>query len=373
MSNCHKYGKYALMRILILANDDGGLWLFRKELLEKLLERTDVFIALPEGDYIPNLLDLGCQYLPFEFKRRGMNPLNDLWQIHRYQRLLKSIHPDVVLTYTIKPNIYGGIACQRACVPYIANVTGLGTSIEDGGILSRLALALYRQGLKGAKRVFFQNAANRKFFLDKKVVLEKNTEVLPGSGVNLENHGRQPYPPDDNGIRFLFVGRIMRDKGIGELLEAFTILNKKHPNISLDIVGSYDELEWESKIQQAVNEGGIRYWGRQLDVRPFYRDCHCVVLPSYHEGLANVLLEAAATGRPVISTRVPGCKAAYDEGTTGLGCKARDSASLLAAMECFLHLSQKEKEDMGQKGRCKIASEFDRNIVITKYLKAIFL
>ena len=164
----------------------------------------------------------------------------------------------------------------------------------------------------------------------------------------------------------------MRDKGIGELLEAFNILNKKHPNISLDIVGSYDEPEWESKIQQAVNEGGIRYWGRQLDVRPFYRDCHCVVLPSYHEGLANVLLEAAATGRPVISTRVPGCRAAYDEGDNGFGCEVRDAASLLVAMEHFLHLSQKEREIMGQKGRRKIVSEFDRTIVINRYLNAIF-
>ena len=359
------------MRILVLANSDSGLYHFRKELLEELLKRHDVFIALPNGDFAPRLQKLGCNFIPFEFKRRGMNPIADFRQIYCYRKLLRQLRPQVVLTYTIKPNIYGGFACQKEHVPYIVNVTGLGTSIEDGGLLGKISLMLYRMGLKGAKCVFFQNSANRQFFLDQKVVVEERTQIIPGSGVNLETHMFQPYPSEDTGVRFLFVGRIMRDKGIGELLQAFRVLHEAHPESSLDIVGGYDEPEWAEKIQAAIDAGGVQYHGRQADVRPFYRNCHCVVLPSYHEGCSNVLLEAAATGRPVISTRVPGCQIAYEEGTTGLGCEAHDAASLVSAMEKFLRLSHEEKEHMGQNGRLKMTVEFDRKIVIGKYLEAI--
>ncbi len=360
------------MRILILANRDRGLYKFRRELLEELVKSHEVFFALPAGEFVQALQALGCQYIPFEFKRRDMNPMAALWQIHRYRKLLRQIQPDIVLTYTIKPNIYGGIACQREHIPYISNVTGLGTSIEDGGVLGRISLALYRYGLRAAQCVFFQNSANRQFFLDRQIVREESSQVIPGSGVNLEMHKLLPYPSEDKSIQFLFVGRIMRDKGIGELLLAFDEIHKNHPETRLDIVGDYDEPEWAEKIQAAVaSSGGVHYHGRQMDVRPFYRECHCVVLPSYHEGCSNVLLEASANGRPVISTRVPGCQIAYEDGTTGLGCEAHDSASLVSAMEKFLRLSHEEKERMGKAARQKMTDEFDRNIVVGRYLTGI--
>ena len=153
------------MRILFISNNDSGLYQFRKELLVELVKNHDVYIAVPNGEFIPRLQKLGCQYIPFEFQRRGLNPLADLWQIHRYRNVLRQISPSVVLTYTIKPNIYGGIACQKERIPYIATVTGLGTSIENGGILSRISLALYKKGLCGAKSVFLQNTTNQKYFI----------------------------------------------------------------------------------------------------------------------------------------------------------------------------------------------------------------
>lgn len=359
------------MRILFLANNDVGLYRFRQELLAELLKDHEVFIALPDGEFIPKLQEMGCQYIPFEFNRHGLNPLADLWQIHRYRKLLRQLRPQVVLTYTIKPNVYGGIACQKEHIPYIANVTGLGTAIENGGVLAGLSLALYRRGLKGATKIFFQNSANWQFFLDQQVVCLANTQLLSGSGVNLEAFVTQPYPPEAKGIRFLFVGRIMRDKGIGELLQAIIRLHSTNPQITLDIVGGYDESAWVERVHEAAAAGAVCYHGQQSDVRPFYQNCHCVVLPSYHEGMANVLLEASATARPVIATRVPGCQETFDEGVSGFGCEAKNSDSLLSAMQKFLSLSHEQRAAMGNAARTKVAREFDRRMVVREYLAAI--
>ncbi len=359
------------MRILILANNDIGLYKFRRELLEELLKNNEVFIALPYGEFIPNLQAIGCQYIPFEFNRRGMNPFADLWQIHRYRKQLRQSMPNVVLTYTIKPNIYGGIACQKEHIPYIANVTGLGTSIENGGILSRISLALYRKGLHGAKCVFFQNEANLHFFEKNRIIDKEHAQLIPGSGVNLNAFPLEPYPDEKNGIRFLFVGRIMRDKGIGELLQAMTTLHRDNPMVTLDIVGDYDELEWRALIKETELAGAARYHGPQPDVRPFYKNCHCVVLPSYHEGMANVLLEASATGRPVIASRIAGCRETFDEAISGFGCTSMDAGSLIDTMKLFLSLTQEQHREMGIAAHNKMTCKFNRQIVINKYLQQI--
>jgi len=357
------------MRILILANIDAGLYKFRKELLAELVKENEVFFCVPNGDYIEALEAMGCKHIPFAFNRRGTNPIADLGQIKRYIKLLKEQKPDVVLTYTIKPNVYGGLACRIAKVPYITNVTGLGTSMENGGLLNFISTTLYKIGIKKARCVFFQNEANQKRFLEMKLTKGK-TKLIPGSGVNLQAHYFEPYPDVQEGIRFLFVGRIMRDKGIGELLEAMRQVHKENTNVTLDIVGGCDE-DYSAALKAAEQEGIIRYHGAQPDVHPFYAGCHCVVLPSYHEGMANVLLEAASTGRPVIATRVPGCRETFDEGITGLGCEVKDAQSLADAMNRFIALSHEEKAAMGCAGRQKMEKEFNRQIVIDAYLEEL--
>ena len=213
------------MRIVILANADIGLYKFRRELLQKLCQNNEVYIVLPDGEFINELVDTGCRFIEFDFNRRGMNPLADLKQIGRYKTLIRELSPDVVLTYTIKPNVYGGIACQKCGVPYFANITGLGTAVENGGILGKISTTLYKIGLKKADCVFFQNEDNRKLFTDKNIYRGK-TRLIPGSGVNLAMHVQEPYPSDENGFRFLFVGRIMKDKGIEELLYAIEKLHE---------------------------------------------------------------------------------------------------------------------------------------------------
>lgn len=357
------------MKLLILANLDMGLFKFRKELIERLCSEHEVFIALPDGEFIEDLKRIGCIFIPFEFNRRGMNPIADINQLKRYKALLKKVRPDLVLTYTIKPNVYGGIACQQLHIPYIANVTGLGTSIENGGFLSMLTTTLYRTGLRKAACVFFQNKSNEQLFCDRKLI-NGRTRVIPGSGVNLDIHKLESYPDDKYGIRFLFVGRIMKDKGVEELLTAIKIIHKERADVTLDIVGWSDE-NYDGVIKTAEEEGAVVFHGLQKDVHPFYTACHCAILPSYHEGMANVMLEASSTGRPVITTRVPGCQETFDEGMTGFGCEVKSTESLVEAMRKFLNLSQEDRKQMGLAARAKMEREYDRNIVLKAYKEEI--
>ena len=358
------------MKILILSNNDLGLYKFRFELLEVLVKRCKVFVCTPDGEFTQKFTEIGCKYIPCDMlDRRSTNPVKDLKLLSFYKAIIKKIKPNVVLTYTIKPNVYGGLACSKAHVPVIANVTGLGTTIENGGLLSKISMSLYKAGLKNAACVFFQNRNNRDTFVDAKVVKGK-TRVIPGSGVNLQTHNFESYPSDDNGVRFLFVGRIMKDKGIEELLEAIRKLHNANKKIVLDIVGDSDE-DYSTLLKQAEDEGAIILHGVQSDVHPFYKACHCTVLPSYHEGTPNVILEASSTGRPVITTNVPGCRETFDEGITGFGCEAKSAESLFAAMKKFLELPQEKRAEMGINARKKMEKEYDRNIVIKAYMEEI--
>lgn len=355
------------MKIAILTNADIGLYKFRRELIEDLCRDNEVYILLPDGDFISKLTELGCRFIKFEFNRRGLNPVADIRQFLRYRQLLKELKPDIVLTYTVKPNVYGGAACKSLGIPYISNITGLGTAIQNGGLLSIITTILYRKGLKKASCVFFQNKSNEKLFMDKGIIRGKS-RIIPGSGVNLDFYSYEPYPSDEEGIRFLFVGRIMKDKGIYELSDAFKQIQSDKKGVFLDIVG------WSDENNSAVFNcfgNGVKFHGLQSDVRPFYRDCHCAVLPSYHEGTANVMLEASATGRPVITTRVPGCQETFDEGITGFGCEAGNAESLIEAMKKFLSLTQDQRKSMGLAARTKMEKEYDRNIVLNAYKEEI--
>ena len=358
------------MEILILANSDGGLYKFRQELIEELVKKNAVICCIPNEDgYIDKLKRMGCMIIRTPINRRGMNPLEDLKLLILYRRIIIDKKPDVVLTYTIKPNVYGGVACQLTNTPYISNVTGLGTSIENGGIISKIALTLYRIGISKSNCVFFQNKNNRQIFIDNHVVHGK-TRTIPGSGVNLNTYPAEPYPDDGDEFRFLFVGRIMKDKGINELFGALKQLHDDGFNATLDMVGGCDE-DYMELLNQYEQQGLIRYHDRQDDVHKYYKLAHCVTLPSYHEGMANVLLEAASTTRPVIASRIPGCQETFDEDITGIGCESRDTSSLLQAMRKMYKLSNDVRKQMGLKGREKVKKEFDRQIVVDAYIDEI--
>jgi len=360
------------MRILVLANIGLGLYKFRRELLEELVKEHEVFFCIPEDEFVEPIKAIGCNYLPcYSLERRSTNPVKDYKLYREYIAVIKKTHPDIVFTYTIKPNVYGGLACQRLHIPYIANITGLGTTIENGGILAKISTTLYHAGLKEAKCVFFQNEENRQLFVGKGIT-KGRTVLIPGSGVNTGIHSVEPYPSDGEGIHFLFVGRIMKDKGIEELLSAMKTIHEERKDVFLDIVGFCDE-NYSAALGEAERQGYTVFHGKQSDVHPFYTSCHCTVLPSYHEGMANVLLEASSTGRPVIASRVPGCRETFDEGITGFGCEAKNTGSLVDAIRRFLALAQSEREKMGKAARKKMEQEFDRSIVIRAYMDELRL
>lgn len=358
-----------MAKILILANNDVGLYKFRKELLIELVKENDVYISLPDGKYISQLKDIGCIYIDTSINRRGTNPLTDLKLLGEYRKILKKLSPDVVLTYTIKPNVYGGMACRISKVPYIANITGLGTAIENGGTLQKITLLLNRIALKKAACVFVQNKENEKFLLNHNVI-KGPYKRIPGSGVNLEEYSLLNYPPDD-AINFLFIARVMKEKGIDQYLEAAKYIRKKYPKTVFHVLG-FCEQDYEEELKEMHLNGIIQYHGMQNDVIKYQKISHCTIHPSYYpEGISNVLLESAACGRPIITTTKSGCKEVVDNEITGFIVKQKDSEDLIKKIEIFIGLKHKEKVEMGLKGRKKVEVEFDRNLVIGNYIKEI--
>lgn len=357
------------MKVMIVINSDLGLYKFRRELVEELLRAHEVHICLPNGEYVNTLVEMGCVYHACEFDRHGTNPFAELKQIFCYKQLLKKVKPDVVFTYTVKPNVYAGMACASLKIPYVANITGLGTAIENGGLMQRILLILYKLGLRKAQKVFFQNETNRDFMLAKGVV-KGAYDLLPGSGVNLKEHKAEPYPKSESPLVLVNIGRIMKDKGADEILHAAKEIRKDHPDVVFRLIGEFDGA-YEEKVQSAVDAGDVEFLGKQTDIHSCLIEAHAIVHASYHEGMSNVLLEAAACARPVIATDVPGCRETYDHGVSGIACKAHDGDDLARAIRKFIALSYSQKEQMGQAGRCKAEREFDRTIVIQKYLEEI--
>ena len=314
-------------RIAILANHSGGLYDFRKDLIVELKKYTSVTVAVPHNDRWDELLHLADCVIELPIDRRGMNPLHDSKLFHQYRAILKEVKPDLVLTYTIKPNIYGGLACRMAHIPYAVNITGLGSAIENGGWLKKFVLALYKPALKGARVIFFENTGNRDTLTATGVVPRGRDAVLSGAGVNLDDYPYQSYP-QEGPVRFLFVGRVMHEKGVDELFAAAKRMKQEYGDgVEFHIVGSFEE-GYKPLMDELEQAGVVKYHGHQSDMKSFYTMASCVVLPSYHEGMSNVLLEAAASGRPLITSDIPGCREAVEDGNSGYLCPARDADAL---------------------------------------------
>lgn len=358
------------MKVMILANNDIGLYKFRKELVETLLKNHEVYICLPDGMYVERLVKMGAVYLPCDMlQRRGVNPLKEIELYRYYLKILKEVKPDIVFTYTIKPNVYGGMACCRYGIPYVANVTGLGSAVENSGPLQFITVNLYRIGLKRAKKVFFQNEANERFMLERKVVKD-NYDRLPGSGVNLSMYEATKYP-EGNEFNFLYIARIMKEKGIDQYLDAAISLRKKYDNVHFHICGFCEE-EYEDKLKELNGNGTIVYHGLVDDMASMYKMASCTVHPTYYpEGLSNVLLESCACGRPIITTDRSGCREVIDNGINGFLVKEKDSDDLIDKIERFMKLSYEERSTMGLNARKKVEREFDRQTVIDKYMKEL--
>lgn len=357
-------------KVLILANSSSGLYDFRNELMMAILRQSKLSASVPDGDKIEQICGLGCRIIPTDIDRRGINPLTDLKLLMKYRRMLRTEKPDLVITYTIKPNIYGGLACRMAKIPYAVNITGLGTAFQKQGLLRKLVVFLYKTALKKVKVVFFENAGNRQIFIDEKIAPEEKCCLLSGAGVNMERYAYVPYPVAEP-VRFLFMGRVMKEKGVEELFAAMERLRREGKNCSLDVLGSYEE-NYAEQIRNFEAEGWLRYHGYQKDVRPFIEQAHCFVLPSYHEGMANTNLECAAMGRPLITSDIPGCKEAVIDGVSGLLCQPKNADSLHFAMKRFLSLSNEQRQAMGKAGRQHMEAVFDKNKVVEKTIQNLY-
>ncbi len=357
-------------KILIVTNHSYMLYRFRLELIQKLSEKHEIILSMPFVGHEDDFQKLGFQCIDTKMERRGINPFKDLSLIRKYRRQLDEIQPNLVITFSIKPNVYVGWICGRKGIPYAAVVQGLGSAFERP-FLSRVASLLYRVALSRALTVFFENETNAKYFVQRNLVSFAKIKVLPGAGVNLKTYEYKDYPRNDV-FRFAYIGRIMKEKGISELFAACEELRNKGYKFILDLVGFYeDELKdvYKKEVDRQVIKGYANDHGFKEDPRPYYEIADCIVMPSYHEGMSNVVLEAAATGRPVIATDIPGCREAIDDGVSGLLVMPRDVVSLTEAMETMLKMSTEEREQMGKEGRKKMAKEFDKDKTVEETIR----
>ena len=355
-----------MSKILVLTNSSGGLYDFRGEFVGELCKKYEVYVSMPDDVKEKELVSQGCHIIKTPINRRGINPLEDLKLYRAYGKIMRELKPSLVVTYTIKPNIYGGLAASRKKIPCLATITGLGGAFDRTGLLLKLIVTMYRTGLKRAACVFFQNEENRGIF-QRMGIVPKKTRMVMGSGVSLDRHICEAYPEREE-THFLFVGRVMKERGILEYIEAAKRLHSD--KIFFDIMGYCDE-DYQELLDTLEKEGVIRQIGFQTQVHKYLAAADAIVVASFHEGMSNALIEGAATGRPVIASDISGCREAFEEGVTGFGFTPGKADELIAAMEKFLALSTQERAAMGRRGREKMEREFDRKIVTAAYMDEV--
>lgn len=359
-----------MKRILFLVNHDVVIYNFRLEIVEKFIsDRHEVHISSPYGERIDELVKLGAIYHEIKIDRHGLNPVKEVGIINYYKKLIKEIKPDICLGFTIKPNIYGAIAARKYRVPFVANITGLGTAVETPGIKQKIFVGLYKYAFKDIQRVFFQNEENRQFFNSHNIAIDKGI-ILPGSGVNLNRYKYCDYPAEGL-IKFAFISRIMKEKGIDQYLDAAIEIKKRHKGVEFHVCG-FCEPEYDGRLQEEEEKGNVIYHGMIRDVAGFMSQMHCIIHPTYYpEGISNVLLEACATGRPIITTDRSGCREVVEDGINGYMIPCKNSEKLIDSIEKFLALRWKQKIIMGREARRIVEERFDRQIVVEKYVDEV--
>lgn len=357
-------------RILFLANHFITLYSFRKELIQEMIKLGhEIWLSLPKSDENVYFENLGCKIVETSIDRRGINPIKDIKLVRFYKNIMHQIKPDIIFSYTIKPNIYGTLA-SNGKYRQVCNITGTGATFLNRNFISMICEMLYKLSIKKCYKVFFQNTGDRDFFI-KEGLVKNNYGMLPGSGCNLQQHAFKPLP-DYKELRFLFIGRVMKLKGIDQYLQAAVIIKKKYPNTRFYIAGWNEQPEYMKLVENAQKNGYVEYIGFRKDIDLWIEKCHCIILPSHGgEGVPNVLLEAASTGRICIGSKINGTMDVIEDGKTGFLFNTGDSQDLASKIEKFILLSENEKEAMGRAGREKVEREFDRQIVIKAYIEEV--
>lgn len=358
--------------IALMSNEPSWTYNLRKEIIQELIDEDyKVVLVLPYGEKVELLKNMGCEFVDVPmFERRGKKPITEIRLLLYYKKVLRNVKPDVVLTYTIKPNLYGGFICGLLHIPFLANITGLGTAVDSKGMFSSLTKLLYKIGLKYVSQVFVQNDSSFSYLRGNDIVpLHKITRIY-GSGVNLKDFIVSKYPTDEV-IKFVFVSRILEAKGIEEYLNAAVKVKKTYDNVEFHVCG-LKENDYKGTLDEKQANGIVIYHGMVDNMENFLKEMHCLVHPSYYlEGLSNVCLEAAASGRPVITTDHEGCRETVINGKTGYIIPIKDSKALANAMIEFIKLSNSEKREMGLSGRKYVESKYDRQIIVKAYLTEI--
>jgi glycosyltransferase involved in cell wall biosynthesis len=360
------------MHILFTVNSAWNVWNFRMPIINALIcDGHDVTVLAPIDDCVSDLESAGCRFIPQSIDVKGLNPFDGIKWMLKFKKVRLQERPDIVLSYTIKNNIFGAIASKVCKIPFIPNVTGLGTAFISGGLLQKVAELLYKKAFAFLPCVFFQNIDDLDLFLERRLVQAKQAHLLPGSGIDLTKFAPVEYPSELAGVVFLMISRVLSDKGIFEYVEAARIVKAKWPHARFQLLGSIEATNRSAIDKEIVQswqeEGIIEYLGKVNDVRPYISSSHIVVLPSYREGAPRALIEASAMARPILATNVPGCRMIVDDGHTGLLCEARSSESLAKRCFDFLRLSHNEKFIMGTAGRIKMEACFDQKHVVKAY------
>ena len=367
-------------KILIITNHSYMLYQFRRELIEKLMETYEVVLSMPFVGHEDDFAAMGCKCVETDVDRRGINPITDFKLLQIYNKIITEEKPDKVITYSIKPNIYAGLICGHKKIPYYANVQGLGTAFQKKA-LSLLVGLMYKTAFRKVKAVFFENEGNAQEFINRKLIAEDKIIVLNGAGVNLEHYTYTPFASrqqsdecceaENRKVHFLYLGRIMKEKGIDELFTAMCRLHNEYGDkVVLDIVGFFED-DYKSAVEKMVGDGAAVFHGFQEETRPYYVMADCIVLPSYHEGMSNVLLEASAMGRPVITSDIPGCREAVEDGKSGYLCEMKNADMLFEKMKMMADKSLEEIEEMGRCARERMEKLFDKNRIVEQTVEII--
>lgn len=364
-------------KIVISVNAAWNIHNFRSGLVKAIIRHGyEVMVMAPDDRYSRRLSLLGCRFKVLPMDNNGTSPSRDLALLVKYWRVLQSVRPLVYLGYTIKPNVYGSIAAHGLGIPVINNIAGLGTTFINKNLLTSLVKRLYRVSLRKSNRVFFQNSDDLNLFVQAGLIQPGSADILPGSGIDLNHFSPAPlHRASKLGFRFLLVSRMLRDKGIEEFVAAAKIVRQYMPAVQFQLLGPVDEKNPNvvslERIRLWERDDLVKYLGETDDVRPYLNNADCIVLPSYREGTPHSLLEAAAMERPIITTDVAGCREVVDHDNNGFLCKVKDASDLAEKMMQMVSLSHEQRLAMGVRGRIKIVTEFDENIVIEKYLNTI--
>lgn len=364
------------LHILLTVNSAWNAWNFRRALIRAFIDDGhSVTIAAPADEAVGQLEALGCKFVELRMDPRAMGISSALKALWEFGRLFASERPDVVLSYTIKNNVFGALASRGRGIAFIPTVTGLGTAFLSGRLLRLISEFLYRYAFRTLPIVIFQNSDDEKMFVARKLVRSEQTLLVPGSGVDLEHFSPAEFPPASHPPTFLMISRLLRDKGVLEFVEAAKNVKSRYPNARFQLLGPIDDRNRSAVDRQTIESwqesGAVEYLGTTTDVRPHIAAAHCIVLPSYREGAPRTLIEAAAMARPVIATNVAGCRSVVDHEINGFLCEARSAESLSRAMLSFLDLPHDLRTKMGEAGRAKIQREFDEALVMATYRNAI--